>query len=310
MRIASLALMAGLCACGGKSDEAETTTSVMTDDTSIVINETSAPVDEIAPEPQMAAIPSLSPRWQVTEGLAQPEGVARARDGSLFISNVAGSDTAVDGNGWITKLSPDGEVVAARWTEGLNAPKGMVAHDGVLYVADINTVRLFDLETGGTFTEITVEGSEDLNDMTVWRGTVFVSDSKLDRVYQVTDNGALIWAEGESIDGVVGILGDGHRMLLTTEANGDLIEATSPGEFTILASGMKNAHGLGHVPGGGYMVSSDPGEIFFISDDGEIVSLLNTRADNIQQNDLSVFGDLVVVPNKEPGTVTAWSIVR
>jgi hypothetical protein len=38
--------------------------------------------------------------------------------------------------------------------------------------------------------------------------------------------------------------------------------------------------------------------------------MIDTKADGILQNDLSVFGDVVIVPNWEPGTVTAWKIAR
>jgi len=40
--------------------------------------------------------------------------------------------------------------------------------------------------------------------------------------------------------------------------------------------------------------------------------LLDTTGDAapITQNDLTVFGDVVIVPNLRNGTVTAWKVVR
>ena len=54
----------------------------------------------------------LEPLW-TTGGLPNPESVIAAPDGeSLFVSNVNGAPDARDGNGTISRLSRDGEVIA------------------------------------------------------------------------------------------------------------------------------------------------------------------------------------------------------
>lgn len=40
------------------------------------------------------------------------------------------------------------------------------------------------------------------------------------------------------------------------------------------------------------LVSAWRGDIFFVSDEGEVVKILDTRDEGVLQNDLSVFGDL------------------
>ncbi len=131
-----------------------------------------------APVPQAdaeSARPRLEPLW-VAEGFSAPEGVALAPDGNYFISNVAGEGESKDGIGWISKLSPAGEVVAAKFIEGLDEPKGMAVEAGILYVADIDRVRTFDAATGAPGETIVIEGSKFLNDATSWNGEIYVSD--------------------------------------------------------------------------------------------------------------------------------------
>jgi len=118
-------------------------------------------------------------------GFAGPERVLHdaVRDRYL-VSNVNGDANAADGNGFISVLSPDGEVSDLKWIEGgkhgveLDAPKGLAVNDGVLYVADISRVRLFDAESGAPVGEIAIPGSTFLNGVTVdASGTVYVTDS-------------------------------------------------------------------------------------------------------------------------------------
>ena len=254
----------------------------------------------------------LSLKW-VAEGFSAPEGAALAPDGGYFISNVSGGAADADGDGWISRVSVGGELLEERWTDGLDAPKGMIVHNGALYVADITRVRRFDVDTGDALAALDIEGARFLNDVTVWRGDVYVSDSQTARIHRLStgDDGlkSTVWREGPELRGVNGLLGDGERMLVSTMTSGSLFEATANGGWREIASGMTDADGIGVVDGG-FLVSAWPGEIFFVTDGGETTSLVETRADGITQNDLSVFGDAVVVPNWRANTVTAWAVER
>lgn len=269
----------------------------------------SAPPPDLPITAAEPAAPRLEPLF-IAEGFSAPEGVAPAPDGTYFISNVAGEGEVKDGVGWISKLSPSGEVVAAKFIDGLNAPKGMAVVGGALYVADIDRVRSFDAATGAPLAAIAIDGAKFLNDATAWNGEVYVSDSGTGRIWRLAAEGPVLWREGPDLDGVNGLLGDGGRMLVSTMTAGALFEATAEGGWREIASGMIDADGIGVVPGGGFLVSSWPGEIHFVSADGTASSLLDTREAGVLQNDLTMFGDVVIVPNWEPGTVTGWRLVR
>lgn len=261
------------------------------------------------PDTAAASAPRLEQLW-VTAGFDAPEGAALAPDGSYFISNVAGDGSTREGKGFISKLGADGTVLMLRWAEGLDAPKGMTVLGDRLYVADIDRVVTFDTHTGTKLDTIGIDGARMLNDMTVWQGQVLVSDSGAASIHRLTPEGPQLLGASTDWAGINGVLGDGDRLLITTMTEGYLIELRSADSEDILARGMKDADGVGLVPGGGYLVSSWPGQIHYVSEDGQVTTLLDTQAGGILQNDLSVFGDVVIVPNWLPGTVTAWRVVR
>jgi len=142
-------------------------------------------------------------------GFATPESVEYYADNDLYlVSNINGHPAARDGNGFISMLSPAGELLDLKWIDGadpgtrLNAPKGMAINDGILYVADLDEVHLFELPGGRQLQSVRITGATFLNGITPNPvGGVFVTDSGLqagegglvpsgsDAVYEVTANG-------------------------------------------------------------------------------------------------------------------------
>ncbi len=262
----------------------------------------------VAEMPAMSGSGSLEVLW-TTSGFEQPEGAEQAPGGGYFISNIGpGESGARDGNGYISKLNADGSVAAAKFAAGLDGPAGLAVKDGILYAADRDGVVMLDAVSGEARGKVLIEGAGFLNDMTVWNGDVLVSDSGTATIHKITPEGATVFASSADWEGINGILGDGDRLLITTMAEGKLIEFRGAGSERVIATGMKDADGVGLVPGGGYLVSSWPGEIHHVSETGEVTLLVDTKASGILQNDLNVYGDIVIVPNWEPGTVTAWRI--
>jgi hypothetical protein len=263
--------------------------------------------EEVVPAPPSPP-GSLEVLW-IASGFEQPEGAALAPAGGYFISNIGpGEPGALDGNGYISRVNEDGSIANARFAEGLHAPAGLTVHDGILYAADRDGVAMIDAATGQARGKVMMQGVAFLNDMTVWKGDVLVSDSGTGTIHKVTPQGASVFAASGDWEGINGILGDGDRLLITTMTEGRLVAYRGPEEVSLVAAGMKDADGVGLIPGGGYLVSSWPGEIYHVGDDASVTLLIDTKADGILQNDLSVFSDVVIVPNWEPGTVTAWKI--
>ncbi|MDP3235038.1 MAG: hypothetical protein Q8N26_19805 [Myxococcales bacterium] len=144
-----------------------------------------------APAVKDAGVPAAPPKPTAavtfSEGFSTPESVLYdAETDTYLVSSINGSPLAKDNNGYISELSPDGKVVTAKLIEGgqkgvtLNAPKGLTISKDVLYVADLDTVRMFDRKTGAAKGEVKVAGATFVNDVfAAADGKVYVTDSGL-----------------------------------------------------------------------------------------------------------------------------------
>ncbi|MEO7034908.1 MAG: hypothetical protein ABI548_13450 [Polyangiaceae bacterium] len=204
---------------------------------------------EKPPEPpKVEKAPGPTPVFRITEGIATPESVLydEANDRYL-VSNIDGKPDGVDGNGYITEISPDGKVVKPKFIAGggkvkLDAPKGTGIAGGILYVADISVVRKFDLKTGAPKGDILIPGATFLNDIAVAKdGRVFVSDSGIkssatgfdptgsDAVYVIDHGKVKPVAKGKDLGRPNGLLAVDKGVLVVTFGSNELYRLDEKG---------------------------------------------------------------------------------
>ena len=120
----------------------------------------------------------LVKKWATEQVFDVPESVYWDFDREiLYVSNIAGNPGEKDGEGFISRLSIDGEVRKLKWVTGLNAPKGMAAYGGRLYVSDIDELAVIDIRTDSVVERHPAEGAIFLNDVAVdAKGNVYISD--------------------------------------------------------------------------------------------------------------------------------------
>jgi hypothetical protein len=160
---------------------------------------------------------SPAPLWTLAGDFQSPESAFyHAASNSVFVSSINGGMTEKDGNGYISRLTPDGKMVSAKWVGGLNGPKGLRAAGNTLWAADIDEVVAIDIPSGRISSRVKVAGATFLNDLaTAPDGTVYVSDSFGPAVYKVRDGQASIFLEGaETVEQANGLLVDGGRLIL------------------------------------------------------------------------------------------------
>jgi hypothetical protein len=177
---------------------------------------------------QADALPMLTPQWNLTGDFAAPESAYYdAGSKAVFVSSINGQILERDGNGYISRLTPDGKVVSAKWVTGLHAPKGLRSVGGTLWVSDIDEVVAIDIASARITRRVKIEGAQFLNDLaTAADGTVYVSDSTTLRIYQVRDGKASVFVEGgEVVEQPNGLLVDGGRLIL-----GSVGPAPQPGQ--------------------------------------------------------------------------------
>lgn len=200
-----------------------------------------------------------------------------------LVSNINGKMLDKDNNGFISALAPDGTVIARKWisadTPGvtLNAPKGMEIAGGELHVADIDTLRTFDLETGQALRDIRIEGATFLNDLTAAPdGTLYVTDTGSKDVpgaiYRVAPGGEVApIASGRDLHRPNGIdMDEAGNLIVVTFGGDSILTVTTDGEITgtqTLDAGKLD--GLVVRPGGTRLVASWDGKhIVRVSPDG------------------------------------------
>src|SRR5205823_12405155 len=91
---------------------------------------------------------------KVLSGFINPESVIHDPQTDVYlVSNVGGSPVTVN-HGFISRVSPEGTVLDLRWIQDgvngvtLHGPKGLFLHRNELYVADVDTLRIFNRNTG------------------------------------------------------------------------------------------------------------------------------------------------------------------
>ncbi len=160
-----------------------------------------------------AAAPAGPTLVTTVQGLSGPESVIHdtAQD-VFFITNVNGNPGAKDGNGFISRMKPDGTIDSLHFVMGgrggvtLNAPKGTAITGDTLWVADVDAVRGFSRITGAPLANIEFgRRARFLNDMAVGPGgRLYVSEMGV----SANDAGQM---SPTGLDNVYRI-GDGHRI--------------------------------------------------------------------------------------------------
>lgn len=125
-------------------------------------------------------------------GFSLPESIAS--DGRyVYVSNMGEKldPAAKDQDGFISRLSLDGRVLDRHFlpkSGNLSSPKGIAVNGRRLYVADVDQLLAFDLDSGALLLtlDFSAQGTHFLNDIAVKdKDTLFVSATDLGRIYQV-----------------------------------------------------------------------------------------------------------------------------
>lgn len=178
-------------------------------------------------------------------GFLTPESVLYDGQADVYlVSNINGAPFQKDDNGFISRISPDGSVLALKWIDGaaadvtLNAPKGMGVKGDTLFVADIDAVRLFSRTTGASLSSRDVPGATFLNDLAVGPdGTVYVTDSGLkagpqgfapsgsDAVYRFDASGRPVAVAKDTMLGRPnGVMADQAGLVVVTFGSGEVYQ--------------------------------------------------------------------------------------
>ena len=248
-------------------------------------SETPATADTAMPAAP-AAVPTAPPASAATkvivvEGFLTPESVLHdpAQD-IYFVSNINGSPTAKDNNGFISRVRPDGAVENLKFIEGghgvtLNAPKGLAVRGDTLWVADIDVVRSFDAKTGAARDSVSLAslGAVFLNDIAIAQtGALYITDTGIrfddvgnmlhpgpDRIFRIgSDRQVTVAVRGDTLGRPNGITLDSvGKRFIVVQFGGRSVLAWKPGDKapSVIAKGPGGFDGV-EIAGSRMLVSS------------------------------------------------------
>ena len=258
--------------------------------------------------------------WSLSDSFSTPESVYYdSAEDVLYVANIGGEGGKKDGDGWISKVSPDGKMIQPKWATGLHAPTGMFLQNGILWTADVDAVVAVDQKTGMLVIRIPLEGAIFANDVAMSPdGTVYISDTIGGRIYQVKEGTPSVFMEGAMLEGPNGLMyRDGKLYVVAWGKDTKPDWSTSaPGKLYVIDVATKQITPISNnrigaldgleVDGKGNFITSDwkAGKLFMVAPSGEVKEIFSGKQGfaNI------VFvpkSNLVVIPEMKENKVTA-----
>ena len=150
----------------------------------------------------------------ITRGFAHPESVLLGPS-LRYVSNIGAELEPLkkDGDGFISIVDAQGRLVERRAFTGLDAPKGMALIADELYVADIDRIVGFDLQTHQQNFVVQMDCEQPclLNDIAVVDDRLLFSDTLRGRLYDLDPKTRQVTLLTKDIPGANGIAWDKAR---------------------------------------------------------------------------------------------------
>ena len=207
-----------------------------------------AQAQDAAEQPFMAGAPlDLSSNARTFGGFRFAESMAYDEVRDLYVAVNAGiAQDVIPNDGYISLINPDGTTHTLKWIGvdrnglTLNHPLGSDIINGMLYVADINVVRWFDMESGEPRGSVVVDDAQRFNDIevaedgTIWATQTGTEESGTWRVYRIGPDGdSSVVVEGAPLarpngiafdpDGNIVVVNIGDNAVLTFSPDGELV---------------------------------------------------------------------------------------
>ena len=262
---------------------------------------------------------SLEVKW-VVDGLNEPESVVfDKKNSAIYISNINGDPLKIDKNGYISKISVDGQILDKKWITGLDAPKGMAIFNDYLFVADVN--KIWRINTSNKKKKLfSVNGAGFLNDLVVdKKGRIYASDMFKNRIYQLKNENITIWKQSKLLDSPNGLLIEGNYLIIAcwgkiksgfdTEIKGKLIKVnlkTREIQKFFSTRPIGNLDGIVFNKDNGYL-STDwiNGKLFSINKKGIVTNSfkINKGAADLE---ILMHKNLILIPMMKNNNLTAF----
>ncbi len=234
---------------------------------------------------------SSSSDWIKNEGLRNVESIIYDESSRLFYAT-NGTDYSLGTNGFISKISENGNLQELKWVDGLNRPTGMAIHDSLLYVADVNSLVVVNMRTGFVVKKILEPiANSGLNDVCVSEtGDVYVSASFIHSIFKLIGGKLTIWKQNEEkLKWANGLIANDSQLLVAgLHLNTISMDSKRITQYE-LRSPIKDFDGIVSDGSGGYFLTTVENSGLFYFDGHKAINQL--MESNIY------FGDLEFNPS-------------
>jgi hypothetical protein len=257
------------------------------------------------------AKPELVHQWSTDSVMKVPESVCYDPENKLlYVANIQGKPTEKDGRGFISKVTPQGEVLNLEWVTGIDAPKGMGVYDGKLYVTNIDEIVEIHIGDGEILNRYPCEGARFANDIAInEQGVVFASGMAGGKIYRLKDGSVDVWLDSDKLKSPNGLFTTKDHLMIGID--GKVMKAAygeeQPEEHIANTGGIDGLEAAGDE----YYLKSDwTGHIHLVHPEKEKRLLLDTADDNINAADIEYVPALkmVFVPTFNDNRVMAYKL--
>ncbi len=255
--------------------------------------------------------------WESDKVFKTPESVWYDKDTNmLYVSNINRYPAKYIYNGFISKVSPSGKIVKLKWVRNLLDPKGLCTYKGKLYVSDVDTLVEIDLNTGEIIKKQKISGAKFLNDVVVdSKGRVYITDTSKENggVYRYYKGKVKVWLKGKKISRPNGLFY--YRSILYVGNSGDksikMFNVNTKKYLGKIYVGT-GIDGLIYFKKGRFLTSDWEGRTFFVTKEGEVKKLLDTRAQKINAADIGFVPEknLVIIPTFYKDKIVAYKLIE
>jgi len=167
------------------------------------------------------------------EGLNGPEAVRYDPELDVFFVSNFNDEPAGDANGFVSKMSPEGDVLVAKFMVGtedhpFHGGRGMFIDESGLWVADAGGVHLFDRHSGEQLDFVDLSEFEPgfPNDIVKGKdGALYVTDTGNASLYKIVDRKASLVTKVPMNPNGITVDPETGRLLMVPWSNGDEVLA-------------------------------------------------------------------------------------
>lgn len=250
-------------------------------------------------------------QWETDTSLRTPESVLwNAEKKILYVSNIDGGAAERDGNGFISQLTDDGRIANLHWVGGLDAPKGMGLYQGELYIADLDSLVIVDINAAKIKTKIFVPGAVFLNDVAVDSvGNVYISDTRKGKIFQYKEGKVSVFLSSPEVKDANGLLV--WKGKLWIDAAGGIYQYDFASQkIRLFCDQVKGGDGLTVVNDSDLIASRWAGEVYYVHADGSAEKMLDTQASGENTADIYFLRErnILLVPTFKGNRVVAYKL--